>query len=341
MPWLTADEEIELVSLFLLSSRNLLQKMTGPEIQMPIDKKMILAAGSFDTNTGAMVNNFCDGATPTYVGVGVSNITLEAARGGLDITDMALIATPRNAALRSLQYANTSDTVKVINCRDGAVGLVAAESGVDFMIVKLSAIDRRAIHAAGHYNGALAAGAVAYGERGGVVARTAAGIYTITLDRQIDASECVVLVTVGPGAAAATDLHPRVVHTSGTVKTVTIETLAAGADVDADFSWVVVNLLQLQQTGILSAGGSIAAAGGSVVGRGCVPLRNGAGDYQYALDRGFAAAEYAALATVIGATGMCIRTVNAANARKDVETQIQAAAAQTNCDNGLVILRLV
>lgn len=303
---------------------------------MPCGRMGIHCIGSFDTGTGAMVVNGIDGGAMTYDGVGLAHLDLDRP---LDVNDMCLLATPRNAALRSIQYANNTDTQKDFVIRDGAVGLGAAESGIDFAILKVSAIDRKLILAAGAFAGSLAGGAVAICERGAAVARTNVGIYTITLDRPIDQRECVVMVTPGPGAAAATDLHPRVVHTSDTVKTVTIETLAAGADVDADFSWAVFSMLNAPDVRCYGIG-SIDAAGGNPVGRGCLPARNGAGDYRYAVDLSSGPGGWAGLATIIGATGHTVRTVNAAVGRKDVETQIQAAAAQNDSDHGLVLLRI-
>lgn len=70
--------------------------------------------------------------------------------------------------------------------------------------------------------------------RGCVVARSAAGIYTITLDRQLDASNCVAVFT--PETAAIGCVFA---HTSDSVKTVTWETYAAGADTDCQFSFAL------------------------------------------------------------------------------------------------------
>lgn len=72
--------------------------------------------------------------------------------------------------------------------------------------------------------------------RGATVARTGAGVYTITLDRLLDRDEGMVVVT--PEAA---DRMAAVVDTSDTVKTVTISS-DAGADADSDFHFVVLRL---------------------------------------------------------------------------------------------------
>lgn len=302
-----------------------------------IDRQQLWAGISYSTVGAAITTNGAQGCQATYTGVGDSNVTLDRA---LDNTDMCLLATIRGATIGSVSFVNTSDLVKQILCRnETAGGLAAAERAVDVAVIKISAIDRGFIQAAGHFQGSGAGAAVAFGERGGVVARTGVGVYTITLDRAIDETECAVIVTVGVGAGAATDLHPRVVHTSDTVKTVTIETLVAGADVDADFCWGVFGLRFVPNLNCGALGG-IAAAGGTVRGRGCLPARNGAGDYQYTLPRSFNVGEYVGLATTLGATGHAIRIADGAVNRKDVETQVQAAAAQNDSDNNALLLRL-
>lgn len=96
--------------------------------------------------------------------------------------------------------------------------------------------------AAGHYNGAGAGAAVAYGQRGGVVTRTGVGDYNITLDgnNAVDTTQGIVLASVTGAVQAAI----RVAHTSDTVKQVLCETVGgAAAAVDADFSWVVIRYI--------------------------------------------------------------------------------------------------
>ncbi len=61
-----------------------------------------------------------------------------------------------------------------------------------------------------------AATGVAFFARGCVTGRTGAGIYTCTLDRPMDANECIITVTV-EGAGFA-----ELVHTSDTIKTITV-----------------------------------------------------------------------------------------------------------------------
>lgn len=304
---------------------------------MSINRMGLHAGISYDTTGAVITTNRAVGCSAAYNGVGDSSITLDRA---LDNNEMALLATIRGANIGCVSYVNTSDTVKQLICRDEAAGALAAgERPIDVLLININAIDRRVVQAAGHFNGSLGAGAVAFGQRGGVVARTAAGVYTITLDRAIAQRDCALIVTIGVGAGAATDLHARVVHTSDTVKTVTIETLAAGADVDADFSWAVFNMKEvpcLDAFGI----GSIDAAGGNPVGNGCLPSRNGAGDYRYVMDKQSGVGDFLGLATPVGAVGHAIRVVDALADRKDVETQIQAAAAQNNCDHAAVFVRL-
>lgn len=74
---------------------------------------------------------------------------------------------------------------------------------------------------------------------GATPARSAKGVYTLTLDQAVDSTECAVLVTV----RGATLGVPRVEHTSDTVKTVTMED-AAGADQDTDFDYLVLRCPQ-------------------------------------------------------------------------------------------------
>lgn len=69
-------------------------------------------------------------------------------------------------------------------------------------------------------------------------ARSAQGIYALTLDQGVDATQCAILVT-RRGAAAAADETFSVAHTSDTVKTVTCT--AAGVAADADFDFAVLN----------------------------------------------------------------------------------------------------
>lgn len=305
---------------------------------MPLKRMGLHAASSFST-VGAVITNVGSvGCVPSYTGVGDANLTLDQ---GVDNAEMCLLATIRGATIGSVRFVNTSDTVKQILLRnETAGGLAAAEREVDVLVINLNKMDRRLVKAAGHYNGSLGAGAVAFGQRGGVVARTGAGVYTITLDQPMDATECAVIVTVGVGAAAATDVHARVVHTSDTVKTVTLETLVAGADTDADFCWAVFDLREAASYECYGIGG-IAAAGGTVRGRGCLPARNGAGDYQYTMDRSSAAGEYIGLATTLGATGLAIRVNPAAVGRKDVACQTQAGpGTMTDGDNNAVFIRL-
>lgn len=70
------------------------------------------------------------------------------------------------------------------------------------------------------------ASAAGFFQRGAVVTRPGAahsGIYTITLDRAIDADQSVILVQ-----QETADMHLTVAHTSDTAKAVTCRTIAAG-----------------------------------------------------------------------------------------------------------------
>lgn len=72
-------------------------------------------------------------------------------------------------------------------------------------------------------------------QRGCVLARTGAGVYTITLDKEIDAAECTILAT--PNVAG--DAAIGVVDTSDAVKTLNAFN-TAGAATDTDFSFVIL-----------------------------------------------------------------------------------------------------
>jgi len=75
----------------------------------------------------------------------------------------------------------------------------------------------------------------------GFVAAGGAGVYTITLDQAVDATECAILVT-GRGPAAAADGTFTVTQTSDTVKTVNYT--EAGVAAAADFDFLVLRCPQ-------------------------------------------------------------------------------------------------
>lgn len=87
-----------------------------------------------------------------------------------------------------------------------------------------------ALEAMASVNGGTGAAVVA---RGCVTARTGVGVYTVTLDRDCDAADCVIQATLRGGAINGGIL---VTHTSDTVKTVNTSTAAAAADRDFDIS---------------------------------------------------------------------------------------------------------
>lgn len=85
-----------------------------------------------------------------------------------------------------------------------------------------------------------ASGAKVSGAGFSVVGGTAGGtpgIYAITLEQPVDATQCAILVS-RRGAAAAADETFSVAHTSDTVKTVTCT--AAGVATDRDFDFAVL-----------------------------------------------------------------------------------------------------
>ncbi len=81
------------------------------------------------------------------------------------------------------------------------------------------------------------AGADVSNNKGGKVANTGAGTYTITLEQGLGANECIVLVC--PEA----NVYPKYAHTSNTVKTVTLAD-TTNAATNANFSWAVFQLPQ-------------------------------------------------------------------------------------------------
>ena len=81
--------------------------------------------------------------------------------------------------------------------------------------------------AAGSISGA---GAVVK-QKGCALARTGVGIYTVTLDRDLDAADAAINVTPRGGAGNA---NPQVAHTSDTVKGVNMFVAAVATDVGFD-----------------------------------------------------------------------------------------------------------
>lgn len=103
----------------------------------------------------------------------------------------------------------------------GAMGGLLGDSGI--------------LKAGGNASGSLAGAAASRWQRGGVFARTGAGVYTITLDEAMVNTEDMIIIQAEGGAG---NTNAQVAHTSATVKTVTIFVAAVATDVD--FSWLVV-----------------------------------------------------------------------------------------------------
>ena len=82
------------------------------------------------------------------------------------------------------------------------------------------------------------AGADTAKSQGGKVAQTGTGVYTITLEQGLNANECVPLITVQDATVA---VSPSVVHTSATVKTVTLRD-STNAAINSNFGWGVWQL---------------------------------------------------------------------------------------------------
>ena len=99
------------------------------------------------------------------------------------------------------------------------------------------ALDYVTIMAAGSYNGLLAGAAVPFGQRGGVVTRTGAGLYQIDLDKGFNIAEGVIMASVKGGTPATI----RTNTTSNTRKTIATETVGGAAGpVDVDFDWIAL-----------------------------------------------------------------------------------------------------
>lgn len=207
---------------------------------MGLDYKTITAAGSWDGSVGAGATAFGQrGGAFSYGGVGDYDFTMDGQRA-LDISDCAVISNMLGLADRTLRAVHTSDTVKQFLVE--TLAGVAGEGDINMATFKISSLEqnlRMQIVAAGSFQGSVGAGATAFGQRGGVVARTGAGVYTVTLDgnNAVDSTEGIVLASI-KGATRGTI---SVVHTSDTVKTITIRDGAgAPAAADLDFDWAVI-----------------------------------------------------------------------------------------------------
>lgn len=97
-------------------------------------------------------------------------------------------------------------------------------------------IDAKFWAAAGGVVGGTGVAAI---QRGCAMARTGAGVYTMTLDREVDATECTIQVTPRQAAAAQYSVQ----HTSDTVKTISTFDAATGATpTDTTFDVLVIKL---------------------------------------------------------------------------------------------------
>jgi len=97
----------------------------------------------------------------------------------------------------------------------------------------MSIEQKNVVHSAGSVAGGT--GAIVSGS-GFASARTGAGVYTITLERQVEQSECQVIVT-RRGTALRT--YWAVAHTSDAVKTISALD-SAGNALDTDFDFVIL-----------------------------------------------------------------------------------------------------
>lgn len=289
-----------------------------------------IVAGGMLNGAGGFAANFLRGCTAALTGAGNYLLTLERQ---IDLSDMALIVTPRGATLAFNSVVNTSDAQKQILTYDGAAG--ALNHDLDFAVFKISAVDGQEIVAAGSWGGSAGAGAVAYGQKGGTVTYNGVGDYTINLDKPMNTAECVVLVT----SLTAGERSVRVVHTSDIAKRVIFETNAPAA-VESDMSWVVLSQ-RGAKLGAIRSLGSILGDGTAVAGRGGVLLRTGAGAYTFTQDGGgIDAAECICLGTPREAAQRGLRIEQTSDTVKTIQTQIIAAGAATNSGFSAAILWL-
>lgn len=91
-----------------------------------------------------------------------------------------------------------------------------------------------ALHVMGSVTGAT--GAAVFTAGGVATARTAKGVYTLTLDQQLDATQCVCFGTTRGAAGAAAEV--AIAQTSDGVKTLSIID-NAGAAQDFDFDFII------------------------------------------------------------------------------------------------------
>jgi len=82
------------------------------------------------------------------------------------------------------------------------------------------------------------AGALLAGGVGAITARTGLGVYTITLNEECPAGEC--LLFVASGLLGGADITASISHVSNTVKTV--ELFDAGVAADARFDFMIIRL---------------------------------------------------------------------------------------------------
>jgi len=68
-------------------------------------------------------------------------------------------------------------------------------------------------------------------QRGCVIARTGVGVATLTLDKELDANDCIVIVTA---RGAAGNSNVQVAHTSDAVKTISAFVAAVATEMAVD-----------------------------------------------------------------------------------------------------------
>jgi hypothetical protein len=204
---------------------------------MGLNQKTIKAAGAWDGSVGAGATAFGErGGAVTYGGVGDYDVTLD--KGGIDNTELIFLCNLLGLNDHTIRTVNTNDAVKQVLIETTAAA-AAGEGDMAWLAAHLRDLDGVVCVAGGHYNGAAAGAAAAYGERGGVVTRTGVGDYLITLDGHNGYD-----VTQGIVMCAITGAVPGAIRTqtvTDLTKQILTETVGGAAGpVDADFSWLCV-----------------------------------------------------------------------------------------------------
>ena len=152
---------------------------------------------------------------------GVGDYAIGLAAQPLAGTEGALIVQTHSGGLRNAGVTHTSAVAKQILAFNNAA---AADMGLSvgiFRALGTGGFKPGEIEAIGRYNGP---GPAAIFANGGVLARTALGVYTLTLGKPIAAADCLVLVSM----TQAGGFMAYIEDTSDTVKTIRVFDYNAG-----------------------------------------------------------------------------------------------------------------